>query len=136
MAVPVFEDETAAATLAFVGTTAGIPADPKLDWSRHCEKRRHGFRANSGYAGGIEAEDKRHRNEQHDANVYEISRLLYDLRNPANREAVRADLGVLPALCYRRKSRMRLLIECDWQGLVDSPESPHTCSRNLEPRWA
>ncbi|MGB6560969.1 MAG: hypothetical protein WBE69_00035 [Candidatus Binataceae bacterium] len=56
----------------------------------------------------------------HDANVYEISRLLYDLRNPANREAVRAD----PRAYYQRyaidESRMRLLIECDWQGLVDA----------------
>jgi len=56
----------------------------------------------------------------HDANVYEISRLLYDLRNPANREAVRTD----PQAYFRRyaidKRGMRLLINRDWQGLVDA----------------
>jgi protocatechuate 4,5-dioxygenase, alpha chain len=56
----------------------------------------------------------------HDANVYEVSRLLYDLRNPANRDAVRAD----PQAYYRRyaidDSTMRLLMNRDWQGLVDA----------------
>ena len=56
----------------------------------------------------------------HDANVYEISRLLYDLRNPANREAVRAD----PQAYFRRyaigERGMRLLMDRDWQGLVDA----------------
>lgn len=56
----------------------------------------------------------------HDASLYEISRLLYDLRNPANREAVRAD----PQTYYRRyaidDSGMRLLMNRDWQGLVDA----------------
>ena len=55
-----------------------------------------------------------------DANVYEISRLLYDLRNPANREAVRAD----PQAYFRRyaidERGMRLLMDRDWQGLVDA----------------
>ena len=48
VAVPVFDHETAAATLAFVGTTAGIPADPNSGLVAALrEKRRHGFRANS-----------------------------------------------------------------------------------------
>jgi protocatechuate 4,5-dioxygenase alpha subunit len=55
-----------------------------------------------------------------DANVYEISRLLYSLRDPANREAVRTD----PEAYYRRYAidarGMRLLIDRDWQGLVDA----------------
>jgi gallate dioxygenase len=55
-----------------------------------------------------------------DANVYEISRLLYDLRNPANREAFRADQQAY----YRRyaigERGMRLLMDRDWQGLVDA----------------
>jgi gallate dioxygenase len=55
-----------------------------------------------------------------DANVYEISRLLYDLRNPANREAFRAD----PQAYYQRYAigdrGMRLLMDRDWQGLVDA----------------
>jgi protocatechuate 4,5-dioxygenase, alpha chain len=54
-----------------------------------------------------------------DANLYEISRLLYDLRNPANRDAVRADAGAY----YRRyavgEGGMGLLMRRDWQGLVD-----------------
>jgi gallate dioxygenase len=55
-----------------------------------------------------------------DANVYEISRLLYDLRNPANREAFRADPQ---AYCQRYAigdRGMRLLMDRDWQGLVDA----------------
>ena len=54
-----------------------------------------------------------------DANLYEISRLLYDLRNPANRDAVCADAEAY----YRRyavgEDAMRLLTHRDWQGLVD-----------------
>lgn len=56
----------------------------------------------------------------HDANVYEISRLLYDLRNPANREAVRVD----PKAYFGRygigERGVRLLMDRDWQGLVDA----------------
>jgi len=56
----------------------------------------------------------------HDATLYEISRLLYDLRNPANREAVRAD----PQAYFRRyaidERGLRLLMNRDWQGLVDA----------------
>jgi protocatechuate 4,5-dioxygenase alpha subunit len=55
-----------------------------------------------------------------DAKLPEISRLLYDLRIPANREAVRAD----PQAYYRRYAiddrAMRLLMNRDWQGLVDA----------------
>lgn len=55
-----------------------------------------------------------------DTNPYEISRLLYSLRDPANREAVRTD----PEAYYRRfaigAGGMRLLLERDWQGLVDA----------------
>jgi protocatechuate 4,5-dioxygenase alpha subunit len=58
-------------------------------------------------------------NTQH-TNVYEISRLLYDLRNPANREAIRTD----PQAYYRRyaigEHELGLLINRDWQGLVDA----------------
>lgn len=55
-----------------------------------------------------------------EAKVYEISRLLYSLRTPANREAFRAD----PQAYYERyaigERGMRLLIDRDWQGLVDA----------------
>jgi protocatechuate 4,5-dioxygenase alpha chain len=54
-----------------------------------------------------------------EANLYEISRLLYDLRNAANREALRADAEAY----YRRyaigERGMRLLMDRDWQGLID-----------------
>jgi protocatechuate 4,5-dioxygenase alpha chain len=55
-----------------------------------------------------------------DANVYEISRLLYDLRDPANREALRNDPE---AYCRRYaigERGMQLLLNRDWQGLVDA----------------
>ena len=55
-----------------------------------------------------------------DASLYEISRLLYSLRDPANREALRTD----PETYYRRYAidagGMRLLLNRDWQGLVDA----------------
>jgi hypothetical protein len=57
---------------------------------------------------------------QHAVNVYEISRLLYDLRQPANREACRAN----PQAFYRRyaigEDGLRLLAGPDWQELVDA----------------
>src|SRR6202040_3498580 len=55
-----------------------------------------------------------------DANVYEISRLLYDLRNPANREAFRADSQAYYQRYAIGDRGMRLLMDRDWQGLVDA----------------
>ena len=52
--------------------------------------------------------------------TYEISRLLYGLRDPENREACRAD----PEAYYRRydidEAELQLLLKRDWQGLVDA----------------
>ncbi len=52
--------------------------------------------------------------------TYEISRLLYGLREPGNREACRAD----PKAYYRRydlsESELQLLLKPDWQGLVEA----------------
>ena len=56
----------------------------------------------------------------HDANLYEICRLLYDLRNPANREAVRADPRHTTGVTRSASRGMRLLMDRDWQGLVDA----------------
>jgi hypothetical protein len=54
------------------------------------------------------------------ANRYEICRLLYDLRDPARREACRAG----PEAFYRGyrvgERGLRLLLDRDWQGLVDA----------------
>ena len=52
--------------------------------------------------------------------VYEVSRLLYGLREPVNREACRIN----PEVYYRRYdlsgSELQLLLTRDWQGLVDA----------------
>jgi protocatechuate 4,5-dioxygenase alpha subunit len=56
----------------------------------------------------------------HEANLYEISRLLYDLRNPANREAVRADPLAYFARYAIGERGTHLLMNRDWQGLVDA----------------
>lgn len=52
--------------------------------------------------------------------VYEVSRLLYSLRDPENRQACQAN----PEAYYCRydltKTELRLLLKPDWQGLVDA----------------
>jgi protocatechuate 4,5-dioxygenase alpha chain len=52
--------------------------------------------------------------------VYEISRLLYSLREPENRQVCRAN----PETYYRRydleEAELQLLLKPDWQGLVDA----------------
>jgi hypothetical protein len=52
--------------------------------------------------------------------VYEVSRLLYGLREPANREACQRDA----AAYYRRydvsEAELQLLLTRDWQGLVNA----------------
>jgi len=64
-----------------------------------------------------------------DINTYEISRLLYSLREPANREAFRAGAE---AYCRRfapGARGMRLLLERDWQGLVDEGVSVYLLTK-------
>jgi Aromatic-ring-opening dioxygenase LigAB, LigA subunit len=52
--------------------------------------------------------------------LYEISRLLYNLRVPESRKACRAD----PETYYRQydltETELQLLLKPDWQGLVDA----------------
>lgn len=52
--------------------------------------------------------------------TYEVSRMLYSLRSPENRDACRAN----PELYYRRyelsEPEVQLLLRRDWQGLVDA----------------
>lgn len=52
--------------------------------------------------------------------AYEISRMLYSLREPANREACRTN----PESYYRRftedEAEIRMLLQPNWQGLVDA----------------
>ncbi|HLK86005.1 MAG TPA: hypothetical protein VKT27_05805 [Candidatus Binataceae bacterium] len=64
-----------------------------------------------------------------DIDVYEISRLLYSLRDPANREAFRAGAE---AYCRRfapGPRGMRLLLARDWQGLVDAGVSVYLLTK-------
>jgi DNA-binding IclR family transcriptional regulator len=58
VAVPVFDHETVAATLAFVGTTAGIPADPNSGLVAALREAASRLSRELGYAGGIEAEER------------------------------------------------------------------------------
>jgi protocatechuate 4,5-dioxygenase, alpha chain len=52
--------------------------------------------------------------------TYEVSRMLYSLRAPENRDACRTD----PERYYRRYGlsdpEVELLLRRDWQGLVDA----------------
>jgi len=52
--------------------------------------------------------------------TYEISRMLYSLRDPTSRETCRAN----PEAYYRHfsldEAELRLLLEHNWQGLVDA----------------
>jgi protocatechuate 4,5-dioxygenase alpha chain len=64
-----------------------------------------------------------------DESIYEISRLLYDLRRPSNREAFRADAE---AYCRRYaigERGLRLLMNRDWQGLVDAGVSVYLLTK-------
>jgi protocatechuate 4,5-dioxygenase alpha subunit len=64
-----------------------------------------------------------------DAKVYELSRMLYDLRRPSNREAFRADA---PVYCRRYdigEQGMRLVMNRDWQGLVDAGVSVYLLTK-------
>lgn len=64
-----------------------------------------------------------------DESLYEMSRLLYDLRRPANREAFRADPE---AYCRRYgigERGLRLLMNRDWQGLVDAGVSVYLLTK-------
>lgn len=52
--------------------------------------------------------------------TYEVSRMLYSLRDPMNRETCRAN----PEAYYRRfnlgETELHLLLKRNWQGLVDA----------------
>ncbi|HZO83019.1 MAG TPA: hypothetical protein VFB33_15090 [Candidatus Binataceae bacterium] len=59
-------------------------------------------------------------NDAREVNAYAISRLLYDLRRPENREVCRTDPPGFYARYAVGERGMRLLVERDWQGLVDA----------------
>ena len=136
VAVPVFDHEAVAATLGIVGTSASIPADPSSRLVAALRQAAEQLSRELGYLGDdpgtvVQPEPRRGgRAPRHDrpqvptttqsVDVYEICRLMYDLRDPARREACRADPEAFYG-CYRvGEQGMRLLLERDWQGLVDA----------------
>lgn len=61
--------------------------------------------------------------------VYALNRLMYDLREPANRDAIRSDPeGYLDRyeLTAEEKSLLR---DRDWQGLVDAGASIYSMTK-------
>ncbi|HLJ42898.1 MAG TPA: hypothetical protein VKT12_01675 [Candidatus Binataceae bacterium] len=64
-----------------------------------------------------------------DANLAQICRLLYDLRSPANREAVRANAQAYYCRYAIGSRGMRLLLDRDWQGLVDAGVSVYLLTK-------
>jgi hypothetical protein len=58
VAVPVFDHETVAATLGFVGTTAGIPADPNSGLAAALREAAAQLSRELGYAGEIEDKER------------------------------------------------------------------------------
>ena len=52
--------------------------------------------------------------------TYEVSRMLYSLRTPGNREAYRANPELYYRHCELSESEVQLLLRRDWQGLVDA----------------
>jgi DNA-binding IclR family transcriptional regulator len=70
VAVPVFDHETVAATLGFVGTTAGISADPSSGLVAALREAAAQLSRELGYAGGIEDEERPQGARDSDANRY------------------------------------------------------------------
>ena len=58
VAVPVFDHETVAATLGFVGTTAGISGDPNSGLVAALREAAAQLSRELGYAGGIEDKER------------------------------------------------------------------------------
>jgi DNA-binding IclR family transcriptional regulator len=68
VAVPVFDHETVAATLGFVGTTAGISADPNSGLVAALREAAAQLSRELGYAGGIEHDERPQPAPNSDAN--------------------------------------------------------------------
>lgn len=51
--------------------------------------------------------------------AYELNRLMYDLREPDNREAIRSDLDSYLDRYDVTEDEKQLVRDGDWQGLVD-----------------
>lgn len=61
--------------------------------------------------------------------AYELNRLMYDLREPANREALLADLDEYLDRYDVTESEKSLVRDHDWQGLVDAGVSVYVLTK-------
>lgn len=61
--------------------------------------------------------------------AYELNRLMYDLREPANREAIRADLDDYLDRYELEDEEKHLVRDGDWQGLVDAGVSVYVLTK-------
>ena len=61
--------------------------------------------------------------------AYELNRLMYDLREPANREAIRADLDAYLGRYTLTGQEQDLVRKGDWSGLVDAGVSIYVLTK-------
>lgn len=61
--------------------------------------------------------------------AYELNRLMYDLREPENRDLIRADIGGYLDRYDLEARERQLVIEQDWQGLVDAGVSVYVLTK-------
>lgn len=61
--------------------------------------------------------------------AYELNRLMYDLREPANRDAIQSDLDGYLARYDLTEDEKDLVREGDWQGLVDHGVSVYVLTK-------
>jgi protocatechuate 4,5-dioxygenase, alpha chain len=62
-------------------------------------------------------------------NAYAFNRMMYDLREPANRELARRDLPAYLGRYDLTDEQKRLVLEGDWQGCVDAGASVYVLTK-------
>jgi protocatechuate 4,5-dioxygenase alpha chain len=61
--------------------------------------------------------------------AYELNRLMYDLREPASRDAIRADMDAYLDRYALEESEKQLVRDGDWQGLVEAGVSVYVLTK-------
>lgn len=61
--------------------------------------------------------------------AYELNRLMYDLREPENRESIRAHLEAHLGRYDLTESERQMVKDGDWQGLVDHGVSVYVLTK-------
>lgn len=61
--------------------------------------------------------------------AYNLNRLMYDLREPANRDAIRSDLEAYLDRYELTDDERSLVRNRDWQGLVDAGASIYSLTK-------